>query len=99
MGFLADLSAKIRGERFMTRRAPAMDRAALAAEIAGLSRLAIDELRERWKTIYGTAPSREIGRSFLTRAIASRSRYWDKLFARSGDAPPLLPCSRGRRVP
>jgi Protein of unknown function (DUF2924) len=26
--------------------------------------------RERWKAIYGKAPSREIGRSFLTRAIA-----------------------------
>ena len=56
----------------MTRRAPAMDREALAAEIAGVSKLDIDELRDRWKTTYGKAPSREIGRSFLTRAIAYR---------------------------
>ena len=33
----------------MKRRAPAIDREALAAEIAGLSKLGIDELRERWK--------------------------------------------------
>jgi hypothetical protein len=56
----------------MTRRPRAIDREALAAEIAGLSKLGIDELRERWKAMYGTTPSREIGRSFLTRAIAYR---------------------------
>jgi hypothetical protein len=56
----------------MSGRAPALDREALAAEIASLSKLGIDELRERWKAIYGKAPSREIGRSFLTRAIAYR---------------------------
>jgi hypothetical protein len=54
----------------MKRRAPAIDREALAAEIASLSKLGIDDLRERWKAMYGRAPSREIGRSFLTRAIA-----------------------------
>ena len=54
----------------MKRRAPAMDREALSAEIASVSKLSIDELRERWKAIYGKAPSQEIGRSFLTRAIA-----------------------------
>jgi hypothetical protein len=53
----------------MKRRAPT-DREALAAEVASLSKLGIDELRERWKAIYGKAPSQEIGRSFLTRAIA-----------------------------
>jgi hypothetical protein len=56
----------------MTRRPRAIDREALAAEIAGLSKLGIDELRERWKAMYGKAPSREQGRSFLTRAIAHR---------------------------
>src|SRR5260370_2072553 len=56
----------------MTRRPRAIDREALAAEIAGLSKLGIDELRERWKAMYGKAPSRELGRSFLTRAIAYR---------------------------
>jgi hypothetical protein len=56
----------------MKRRAPAMDREALSAEIASVSKLSIDELRERWKAMYGKAPSQEIGRSFLTRAIAYR---------------------------
>src|ERR1700722_4589423 len=56
----------------MKRRVPAMDSEALAAEILSLSKLDIDKLRERWKAIYGKAPSREIGRSFLTRAISYR---------------------------
>ena len=56
----------------MKRRSTAMDREALAAEIAGVSQLSIEDLRERWKTMYGKAPFREIGRSFLTRAIAYR---------------------------
>ena len=56
----------------MTRRPRAIDREALAAEIAGLSKLGIDELRERWKSTYGKVPTRELGRSFLTRAIAYR---------------------------
>jgi hypothetical protein len=56
----------------MTRRAPAPDGEALTTEIAGLSKLGIDELRERWKAMYGKAPTRKIGRSFLTRAIAYR---------------------------
>jgi Protein of unknown function (DUF2924) len=55
----------------MKRRAPS-DPVALAAEIKGLSQLGIDELRECWKTLYGKAPSKEIGRSFLTRAIVYR---------------------------
>ena len=54
----------------MKRRAPVLDRDALTAEIAGLSKASIKDLRERWKAMYGKAPSREIGRSFLTRAIA-----------------------------
>jgi hypothetical protein len=56
----------------MKRRAPAIDREALAAEIAGLSQLGIDELRERWKAMFGKSSSGEIGRSFLTRAISYR---------------------------
>ena len=56
----------------MTRRAPALDREALAAEIAGLSKLASDELRARLHALHRKAPSRVIGRSFLTRAIAYR---------------------------
>jgi hypothetical protein len=53
------------------RRAP-RDPAALAAEIAGLSQLGIDELRGRWKAAFGKSRSLEIGRSFLIRAIAYR---------------------------
>ncbi len=56
----------------MKRRALALDREALALEIASLSKLGIDELRERWKAMFGKAPSQEIGRSFLARAIAYR---------------------------
>jgi hypothetical protein len=56
----------------MKRRSPTMGREALATEIAGLSKLGTDELRERWKATCGMSPSREIGRSFLTRAIAYR---------------------------
>ncbi len=56
----------------MKPRAPAIGRESLAAEIAGLSTLGIDELREHWKAMFGKAPSRDISRSFLTRAIAYR---------------------------
>jgi hypothetical protein len=56
----------------MKRRAPVLDREALASEIASLSKLGSDELRERWKAMLGKAPSRDIRRSFLTRAIAYR---------------------------
>jgi hypothetical protein len=54
------------------RRRAAVDGETLAAEIAGLSTLGIDELRERWKAMYGKPLSQEIGRSFLIRAIAYR---------------------------
>src|ERR1017187_7615484 len=56
----------------MKRRAQVLDREAIGSEIANLSKPGIDELRERWKAMYGKAPSREIGRSFLIRAIAYR---------------------------
>jgi hypothetical protein len=56
----------------MKRRAQALDPEARAMEIEGLSKLEIGALRKRWKGTYGTAPSREIARSFLTRAIAYR---------------------------
>ena len=56
----------------MSRMVPALGREELAAEVADLSQLNIDELRDRWKAMYGKAPSREIGRSFLTRAITYR---------------------------
>jgi DUF2924 family protein len=56
----------------MKRQSRAIGREALAAEIASLSKTGTDELRERWKAMFGKAPSRDIGRSFLTRAIAYR---------------------------
>ena len=56
----------------MKRLGSPKDREALAAEIASLSKLDKDELRERWKALSGKPPSREVGRSFLTRAIAYR---------------------------
>jgi hypothetical protein len=56
----------------MKRPSPALDGGILAGEILSLSKLDIGKLRERWKAICGKAPCREIGRSFLTRAIAYR---------------------------
>src|ERR1019366_5842166 len=56
----------------MKRRVPVLDRDALTAEIAGLSKANIKDLRERWQTLYGKEPSGHIGRSFLIRAIAYR---------------------------
>jgi hypothetical protein len=56
----------------MKRRAPAIGREALASEIASLLKRDIDELRECWKAMFGKAPSHDISRSFLTRAIAYR---------------------------
>src|ERR1700719_1394134 len=53
----------------MKRPSPALDGGILAGQILSLSKLDIDKLRERWKAICGKAPCREIGRSFLTRAI------------------------------
>jgi DUF2924 family protein len=53
------------------RRVPS-DPLALADELARLSQLDLDELRERWKGMFGKIPSLEIGRSFLIRAIAYR---------------------------
>jgi hypothetical protein len=46
----------------MKRRAAVPDRAALAEEIATLPKADIKNLRDRWKTLYGKAPSVQIGR-------------------------------------
>jgi len=56
----------------MKRRAASIGREALASEIASLSKLGTDEILERWKAMFGKAPSRDISRSYLTRAIAYR---------------------------
>jgi hypothetical protein len=44
----------------------------LSAEIAGLSKASIKDLREQWKNLCGKEPSGSIGRSFLIRVIAYR---------------------------
>ncbi len=56
----------------MKRRAAALEGNALSAEVAGLSKASIKDLRERWKTLYGNEPSGHIGRSILIAAIAYR---------------------------
>jgi hypothetical protein len=56
----------------MKRPAPALDRGALSAEIASLSKASFKDLRERWKILYGKEPSCYIRRSFLIRVIAYR---------------------------
>jgi hypothetical protein len=59
-------------ETIMERRGPMLDREVLTAEIAGLAKASIKDLHERWKTLYGKEPSRQLGRSFLIQAIAYR---------------------------
>src|SRR5277367_3443247 len=56
----------------MRQRALVPDRDALSAEIAGLSKAGIKDLRERWKTLCGKEPSGCIGRSLLIQVIAYR---------------------------
>jgi hypothetical protein len=56
----------------MKRRAPVLDGDALTAEIAPLSKASIEDLRKRWRTLYGKEPSAHIGRSLVIRAIAYR---------------------------
>ncbi len=56
----------------MRRPALVLDRDALSAEIASLSKARIKDLRERWKTSCGKEPSGCIGRSILIRVIAYR---------------------------
>jgi Protein of unknown function (DUF2924) len=56
----------------MKRKASVLDRDALIAEIAALSKVSIEDLRKRWKTLYGRESSGHIGRSFVIRAIAYR---------------------------
>src|SRR5208283_3356735 len=65
-------SHEISRETIMKRRAASIGREALASEIASLSKLDIDQIRERWKAMFGKPPSRDISRSFLMRAIAYR---------------------------
>jgi hypothetical protein len=75
----------------MKRRSPALDRETFDPEIASLSKLDIDKLRDRWKAIYGKASSREIGRSFLTRAISYRLQGASLRRSQTLNLPPASP--------
>jgi len=44
----------------------------ISAEIAALKSLSTNELRERWKALYGTEPPPRASRNLLTRAVAYR---------------------------
>jgi len=56
----------------VTPTTKATDAKRLAADLASLPRLARDELLERWRALYGTAPPSHISRPILVRAIAYR---------------------------
>jgi len=56
----------------MKGRAAALDGNALSAEVAGLSKAGVKDLRERWKRLYGSEASGHIGRSILIGATAYR---------------------------
>ena len=58
----------------MKRRAAALEGNALSAEVAGLSKASIKDLRERWKRLYGNEPSGHIGRSLLIGRSPTASR-------------------------
>jgi hypothetical protein len=51
---------------------PEKERAQLAQEIAGLTGLSMQELKERWRTLYGIPPHQRISRELLAGAIAYR---------------------------
>ena len=44
----------------------------LAQEIAALTSLSVKELKERWRSLYGSEPHRRMRRELLTRAVAYR---------------------------
>src|SRR6266436_2554375 len=56
----------------MKREIRGKDRERLAQEIAGLTGLSVRELKDRWRTLYGSEPHQRISRELLTRAIAYR---------------------------
>jgi len=47
-------------------------RSSIAKEIARLDSLAVKELKNRWRELYGSEPPRGVSRELLTRAIAYR---------------------------
>jgi len=44
----------------------------LAREVGSLSTLGSKTLKEKWRTLYGAAPPRQVSRSLMIRAIAYR---------------------------
>ena len=44
----------------------------LAQEMAALTSLSVKELKERWRSLYGSEPHRRMRRELLTRAVAYR---------------------------
>lgn len=49
-----------------------VDPAGLARELAGLSDLPLETLKQRWRDLYGTAPPARLGRALMIPAIAHR---------------------------
>lgn len=58
----------------MRRRTPHREGAAesLADNLAALHRLALEDLKARWRTLYGAAPPPRLGRLLMVRGIAYR---------------------------
>jgi len=44
----------------------------LAAELAGLADLSLEDLKRRWTELYGSPPPARLGRRLMTRAVAYR---------------------------
>ena len=56
----------------MKRKISATDPVSLAREIAALSKAPADDLKSRWRALYGTEPPSHISRDLLIRALAYR---------------------------
>ena len=56
----------------MKNRSHTNDPDQLQRELAALSTLSVKQLKERWRSAYGTEPARRISRDLLTRALAYR---------------------------
>lgn len=56
----------------MKNRSHTVDPNHLERELASLSDLSVKQLKDRWRSVYGTEPPRRISRELLTRAIAYR---------------------------
>jgi hypothetical protein len=56
----------------MKNRSHATDPEQLQRELATLSALSVKQLKDRWRSLYGSEPPRRISRELLTRALAYR---------------------------